>query len=70
MSNIDWNQVTINLTGQALNGMLEHETSVYSKVMSDVFYKKLAKHCVNLAIACTEELKAHLENNEELNSDK
>lgn len=57
---IDWNQVTINLTAQALNGMLEHESTIISKVVSDVFYESLAKHCVKLAMACTEELKKEL----------
>lgn len=40
--------------------MLERDSSWESKVISDAFYKTLAKHCVRIADACVEELKNRL----------
>ena len=57
---IDWQQTTINLTGLALQGLLERETSVTSKLVSDVLTNRLAKHAVTLASACVKYLKEEL----------
>ena len=58
---IDWNSVMINITGPALQGLLERETSVVSKLASDVFADKMAKHAVKLASECVKHLKEELE---------
>lgn len=58
---IDWNQVTVNITGLALQGLLERETSVVSKLASDVFADRMAKHAVKLAVECVKHLKEELE---------
>lgn len=54
---MDWDNVRITLTGLAMQAMLERDSSWESKVISDVFYKTLAKHFVRIADACVEELK-------------
>lgn len=54
---MDWDNVRITLTGLAIQAMLERDSSWESKVISDVFYKTFAKHCVRIADACVEELK-------------
>jgi hypothetical protein len=58
---IDWDSVMINITGLALQGLLERETSVVSKLASDVFADKMAKHAVKLAAECVKHLKEELE---------
>ena len=46
----------IQLAGLALQGMLERESSWSSKIISDLMYEKLAKHCVKMADAVLKEL--------------
>lgn len=58
-------QVITILTGQALQGLLERESNWSSKLISDVFYKKLAKHAVNLAIECYNEIEEKLKEKDE-----
>ena len=65
MSDINWKQTAINLTGLALQGMLERENTGVSKIISDVLYKQLAEHAVSIAIACTDRLKEEFESNKE-----
>ncbi len=49
-------QDRINLAGLALQGILERDTGWTSKLVDDVFYKKVAHHCVSLADAILEEI--------------
>lgn len=53
----------IQLAGMALQGMLERESSWPSKLVSDVFCKTLARHCVKLADAIIDEICAPEEEN-------
>lgn len=48
---MDWDNVRITLTGLAMQAMCERDSSLESKVIFDVFYKTLAKHCVKIADA-------------------
>ena len=61
---IDWEKERINLAGLAMQGMLERDTQWASKIVSDIFYKKLAKHCVQIADALVDELKNNSNNND------
>ena len=57
MDDINWERARLDLSGLALQGMLEREQSWLSKTASDIMYKRLAHHCVALADAIIEELK-------------
>lgn len=46
----------LQLAGLALQGMIERESSWSSKIVSDLMYEKLAKHCVKLSDAVLREL--------------
>lgn len=46
----------IQLAGLAMQGMIERESSWSSKIISDLMYDKIAKHCVRLADAVLREL--------------
>ena len=52
----DLQTTRIQLAGLALQGMLERESSWSSKIISDLMYEKLAKHCVKMADAVLKEL--------------
>jgi len=52
----DIEKTRIQLAGLALQGMLERESSWSSKIISDLMYEKLAKHCVKMADAVLKEL--------------
>jgi hypothetical protein len=52
----DIEKTRIQLAGLALQGMLERESSWSSKIISDLMYEKLAKHCVKMADAILKEL--------------
>jgi hypothetical protein len=47
----------LQLAGQVLQGLLERDTGWTSKILDDVFYKKLAEHTVKIVDAVLEELK-------------
>ena len=49
-------QARLQLAGLALQGMIERESSWSSKIVSDLMYEKLAKHCVKLSDAVLREL--------------
>ena len=52
----DLQTTRIQLAGLALQGMIERENSWSSKIISDLMYEKLAKHCVKMADAVMKEL--------------
>ena len=52
----DLQTTRIQLAGLALQGMIERENSWSSKIISDLMYEKLAKHCVKMADAVLKEL--------------
>jgi len=52
----DIEKTRIQLAGLALQGMIERESSWSSKIISDLMYEKLAKHCVKMADAVLKEL--------------
>jgi len=56
---MDWNDVRVQLTGQILQGLLERDSGIISKIADEVLYKELAKFSVNLANATIEELKKY-----------
>ena len=57
MTEKEWEMARINLSGLAMQGMLERDSSTLSKVVSDTFYKHLAHHCVAIADEIIKELK-------------
>ena len=56
MTKEDIEKTRIQLAGLALQGMIERENSWSSKIISDLMYEKLAKHCVKMADAVLKEL--------------
>lgn len=56
MTKEDIEKTRIQLAGLALQGMIERENSWSSKIISDLMYEKLAKHCVKMADAVMKEL--------------
>ena len=56
MTKEDIEKTRIQLAGLALQGMIERESSWSSKIISDLMYEKLAKHCVKMADAVMKEL--------------
>ena len=56
MTKEDIEKTRIQLSGLALQGMIERESSWSSKIISDLMYEKLAKHCVKMADAVLKEL--------------
>ena len=56
MTKEDIEKTRIQLAGLALQGMLERESSWSSKIISDLMYEKLAKHCIKMADAVLKEL--------------
>ena len=56
MTKEDIEKTRIQLAGLALQGMIERESSWSSKIISDLMYEKLAKHCVKMADAVLKEL--------------
>lgn len=56
MTKEDIKKTRIQLAGLALQGMIERESSWSSKIISDLMYEKLAKHCVKMADAVLKEL--------------
>ena len=49
-------KIRLQLSGLAMQAMVERETSWSSKIASDMFYHKIAKHSVALADAVLDEL--------------
>ena len=49
-------KIRIQFAGLALQGMIERESSWSSKIVSDIMYEKMAKHCVKIADAVLKEL--------------
>lgn len=62
MSERDWDLARVNLSGLALQGILERDSSILSKIVSDTFYKHLARHCVAIADEIIKELQKVKEN--------
>lgn len=56
MTREDIEKTRIQLAGLAMQGMIERESSWSSKIISDLMYEKLAKHCVKMADAVLKEL--------------
>ena len=56
MTKEDIEKTRIQFAGLALQGMIERESSWSSKIISDLMYEKLAKHCVKMADAVLKEL--------------
>lgn len=56
MTKEDIERTRIQFAGLALQGMIEREESWTSKLISDLMYEKMAKHCVKLADAVLREL--------------
>ena len=56
MTKEDIEKTRIQLAGLALQGMLERESSWSSKIISDLMYEKLAKHCIKMADAVLKKL--------------
>ena len=47
----------LQLAGQVLQGLLERDTGWTSKILDDVFYKRLAEHTVKIVDAVLTELR-------------
>ena len=49
-------QMRLSLAGQVLQGLLERDTGWTSKILDDIFYKRLAEHTVKIVDAVLTEL--------------